>query len=631
MTNGLNNLRGFKRFRLDAGRRILWHKDKPVKLALKEIELLCALTEKSGVVMTKNELLDKVWQDAFVEESNLTRHIYILRKTLAKLGEKNLIETIPGRGYRFTADVSEIDEAVDAQKPTAVAAFAETTELTAEPLSQNVKAVFPSHRLIVVTVVIAVLFGSSSIFLYRTRQARTHLAEIRSIAVLPFRTIDSDPQNEHQGMALTDLLITRLSNIDEINVRPTSAVFDLVGEDSITAGERLRVDAVLEGSIYRTSEKSRVTVRLIKVSDGSAVWSGQFENTGHDELRMQNEIVLQMIDALAMDLTGAERTALTKRFTESSEAYELYIKGRFEWNKRSSPAMDEAERLFRNAIDKDPNFALAYVGLADRLATNRDGEAGTLVRKALELDPNLAEAHATLGFIEMFYGWNWKGAEAALRKSIELNSNYATAHHWLATLLTIQGRHEEAKAAMRRALEINPVSHNFLADLGQIYYHTREYDKAKEYCLQAIAIYPDFVFPHHYLRYIYLQTGEYEKSIEAYWERVRVESNPERSDAGRRVNYLADREGHLQAYRERGIKAYLLESVQVSEFNGTSYFYSAMQNSFLGNREIALAHLDKAVDAKVFIVPFAKSDPIFDNIRDDPRFNAILRKINLDP
>lgn len=665
MANGLNNLRDFKRFRLDVGRLILWHKDKPVKLARKEIELLCALTENGCEVLTKDELLDKVWHNTFVEESNLTRHIYILRKTLAKFGEKNLIETIPGRGYRFTVEVTSVTDARDeasmpepritesgqhalvdlsewhavverleadeAATPTSVGALAETTELT-EELPQPDNAAFPSRRLTVIAVVIAVLFLGSGIFLYRTRQATAHLAEIKSIAVLPFKTIDANKENEHHGLGLTDVLITRLSNIKELNVRPTSAIFAFQNEDSISAGQKLKVDAVLEGTIYRTNEKVRVTTRLLKVRDGAPVWAAQFEQPLRDELKLQDEIALRMIDALAMDMSGSEKTALTKRFTESAEAYQLYLRGRYEWNKRSTPAMREAERLFRNAIDKDPNFALAYVGLADTLATNQGNvEAGWLVEKALELDPNLAEAYATRGFLWMFHSWNWKEAEISFKRSIELNHNYATAHHWYATVLTILGRHEEAKAEMRRSLEINPLSHNFLVDSGQIYYHNREYERAKEYCFKALEIYPDFVNAHMYLHYIYLQTGEYEKAVESQIKVMEINSKFDDAPAVVKESLAGTGEQWRQDFREGGVEGFLLNPLpEQRDLDGGFNYLRAMRNAFLGNKQIALDHLEKAVEQRFFLCPFAKADPVFDKLRDEPRFSQILARMNLD-
>jgi tetratricopeptide (TPR) repeat protein len=213
------------------------------------------------------------------------------------------------------------------------------------------------------------------------------------------------------------------------------------GHEAIDSGKKLAVDAVLEGTLYRQNELLRVSARLIRLSDETVLWAGQFERTAREELRVQNEIAEQVVSILAANLSAKERNALVKNYTESVDAWHLYTRARVEWNKRTWPSMLEAQRLFRNAISADPNFALAYSGLADTLATGGGvDEANMLVEKALELDPLLAEAHASQGFIKMFHGWDWEGAETSFERSIELNTNYATAHHWYATLLAIKGR-----------------------------------------------------------------------------------------------------------------------------------------------------------------------------------------------
>ncbi len=311
-------------------------------------------------------------------------------------------------------------------------------------------------------------------------------------------------------------------------MRPTTAVmaFENQAIDSIQAGHKLNVDSVLEGTIYRAGAEVRVTMRLLRVSDNKTIWSGQFEKPLKDELRLQNDIALQVVEALSLNLSSNERKALNRHFTDDVYAYQLYVRGRYEWNKRNSSGAVEAERLFRNSIEKDPNFALPYIGLADTLAMGFEPTQSYLMaKKALELDPSLGEAHATLGFLKMFHEWKWKEAEAELIKSIELNPGYATAHHWYAILLEIEGRNSEAKAELERALEIHPLSYNFLADLGQVHYHNHEYDKAKEYCRKALEIYPDFAFAHDYLFDIYLQTGEWSAAIEEKLESERINSS----------------------------------------------------------------------------------------------------------
>jgi DNA-binding winged helix-turn-helix (wHTH) protein/TolB-like protein len=644
MDNKLSILRTFGKFRLDTEKRVLWYQGEPVNMALKEIELLCALTEKSGEVITKAELLDKVWRDSFVEESNLSRHIYILRKTFEEYGEKDLIQTVPRRGYRFTGEVREIGSGEFAGGQNGLTQPSiKTEEGGKEEKKERRESASPvfflSARFLFASFValLVLLVGGFAFWYSKNSQSGMPLAEIKSIAVLPFKTIDSNGENEHQGLGLTDVLITRLSNIRELNVRPTSAVLGFGNQDSISFGRKLNVDAVLEGTIYRTGDKVRVTARFLKVSDQTPIWAGQFEKTLQDELKLQDEIALQVVDALALDLSSGEKNALTKRFTESADAHQLYIKGRFEWNKRNHGGMSKAHQLFQQAIEKDPNFALAYVGLADSSLMSGDSHQAWLVlSKALELDPNLADAYASKGFAEMFYYWDWDAAEMYLKKSIELNPNCVNGHHWYAELLAIRGRNEEAQAEMRKALEINPLSYNFLADLGQIYYFNREYDTAKEYCEKALEIYPDFHFAHLYLQYIYLKTGEYDKAVEEYLivtkarEALAVETIESKNVRETEINRV--RQIYLDGGIEKWLKDHYITGGLEEPMTHSDFYGSALGYALLDDKENAIDNLEKAFSVRAthhFTMPFVKAEPIFDNLRDEPRYQEVLRKMKL--
>ncbi len=638
MSNKINYLREFGKFRLDAEKQILWCENKPVNLPLKEIELLCALTENGGEVVTKTELLDRVWADSFVEESNLSRHIYVLRKTFKDFGEnEELIQTVPRRGYRFAGQIHEIEAGrseLIIEKHTQRRTLIEIEENTEEKprVLSKFFAANSSRRLASTVVLLILLIGGPAILNYRNSLAKNPSA-IRSIAVLPFKMINPGKENEHQGLGLADILITRLSNLKSLSVRPTSAVYAFENEeiDSAQVAQKLNVDAVLEGTIYRAENQLRVTLRLLKTSDNKAIWSGQFEKPLRDELKIEDEIALQIVDALALNLSGNEQKALTKTYTENADAFELYQKGRFEWNKRSWQGMIEAERQFRNAIEKDPNFALAYVGLADRLATdsNMKAEAFRVIEKAIELDPNLAEAHATLGFLKMFHEWNWQESEAEFKRSIALNPGYPTAHHWYATLLEIEGRNAEAKAEFERALEINPLSYNFLADLGQAYYFNHEYDKAQEYCQKSLEIYPDFIFAHEYLLDIYLQNGETSMVVEEQLKVVKIGANFANQSAGESQRIEKKLAAQREKYKTGGLHIFLADQITANVKDANGNYGNAKIYALLGEKEKAVDNLEKAFEGKAFVMPFVKADPVFDNLRDEPRFQEILRKMNL--
>ena len=404
-------------------------------------------------------------------------------------------------------------------------------------------------------------------------------------------------------------------------------------QSTIAIGERLMVDAVLEGSILQIDNRIRVTTRLIRVSDQTPIWAGQFEQPANDQLRLQDEVAAQVEAALVPALSG--QTHLAKRFTQNQDAYQLYLQGRFHWNRRSQEGMLEAERLYRNAIAKDPAFALAYVGLADILVFDYPGEElHVVLEKALEIDPNLAEAYATKGFMLLAHQWKWREAEQCFRKSIELNPGYATAHHWYAMLLGIEGRYEEAKSEMQRALEIDPVSYNFLADMGQIYFFSRQYDAAREYCERALSIYPDFSPARLYLSHIYLKQGNYETAVQELNKAEVLMQKLPHATADFEAEKVARAERFTAEYRKGGINAYLTMRIklelQADPIGNSNRYISVARNyAILNDRDKALDSLESALKARAYLLPWIKSDPLFDILHSEPRFNAILAKMNL--
>jgi len=638
----------FGSFVLDLESQRLLREGQTVPLPPKALETLRVLLRQPGRVVGRAELIRAVWAEAFVEDANLTVAISQLRKALDQNGETvEYIETIPRVGYRFVGDVSQILE--EPRVPVIMAKHTLSRTVIEEeetPTEQSKLAAMESTAtrtrprpfangktvLAVTAVVVVTLAVSGSIWKQlQERSARGANLSVKSIAVLPFNAVGSN-SDEHIGLGLADVLITRLSNIRELRVRPTSAVmaFDGQLQDSISTGRKLNVDAILEGTIYHANGRVRVTARLLRVGDQMPLWAGQFEKPLEDELKVQDEIALQLVEALSLSLSGNEKTALTKRLTENADAYQLYQKGRYHWNKRSLEGMIEAQRLFRNAIEKDPHFTLAFVGLADTLATSDARiEAYSAVQRALELEPNLAEAHATLGFIKMFHEWSWSEAETAYKKSIELSPGYATAYHWYSTLLAIEGRNKEAKAAMRRALEINPLSHNFLADMGQLHYFGREYEEAKEYCRQALEVYPEFSFGHQYLYFAYLKTGEYDKAIEEMITLERMNGNYDNQSVERKRESEIFFEKQREAFREGGINGFIRNRLAHESQDVNRYYHNAMLYVYLGDKEKALNNLERACQGRAFLAAFVKADPIFDNLRGEPRYQEILRKMGL--
>lgn len=624
MNSEIQNIWQFGDFRLDTDRKVLWHQEKTVAMPLKELELLSMLVRQRGELVTKDELLGEIWEDSFVEESNLSRHIYLLRKTLKELGADGLIENVPRRGYRFTgaASACEVD-AVVIERHTRT-----RTKIEFEDQKDVAKIGSSTRRgLFVFACVLVLAAGGAALFGLRYIGSAGASGPVRSLAVMPFKTIGTGNETSQSGAGLADILTTRLSSIRNVKISSVSAVHGLEGLAAVDVGTKLQVDAVLEGTIYRSGDRVRVTARLLRISDASIMWAGEFEKLSRDEMHLQKELALQIVPALAVNLSGREREALGRTYTENPDAYQLYVRGRYEWNKRNTSGIIEAQRLFRNAVAADPGFALAYVGLADSLVMNQSqaGEAPVMIAKALELDPDLGEAYATRGFYEMFFGWEWQKAEESFKRSLELNPNYATAHHWYATLLAIRGDTAAARNEMHQALELNPLSHNFLADLGQLHYFSGDYEEAEKYCLKALQIDPDFSFAHEYLHNIYLKTGRYEEAVVEF-----AKADAINGTYTREVQKIDEPVRRFRAaLHESGINGYLELRFPGTPTSPESFYLYAMKHALIGDSEKALDYLEKSADAHMFLSAFVKAEPAFEQLRTEPRYQRILIKMGL--
>jgi DNA-binding winged helix-turn-helix (wHTH) protein/TolB-like protein/Tfp pilus assembly protein PilF len=639
----------FGNFRLDEAERLLSSEGEPVSLAPKVFETLLLLVQNAGHLVDKDELMKSIWPDSFVEEVNLNRSISTLRRALGeKPNEPRYIETVPKRGYRFIAQVTEAGRQQEESSAQPRPAFeilqseaSKTNVATAPKLDEELgsqasdksgqikrkSARLFSRRAAAVTIVI--VLAISAIIYFATRGKPTEVVPaakpkaISSLAVLPFKVLRATEQDQYLEIGMADVLITTLSNIKEINARPTSAVikYSNAEQSPIEIGRALKVDAVLEGSVQKVDDRIRVTVRLLDVNKESPLWAGKFDEPAADILKVQDSIAERVANALSVELKSPI-------YTRSAKAQELYVKGRLFFNQRDQNGIEKAELCFREAIEEDPNFALAYSGLSDIYTINGGGGSWgeATLKQALKLGGALGEVYASQGFRLMFIDWNWDGAEEAFKRALELKPDYVTTYQWYANLLAITGRLDEAKEMLRRGLEIDPSSYNLMADLGQFYYFSRDYDKALEFCQKALETYPDFIFAHDNLRDIYLKQGRYEESIDtelraAYSDAKNYHAQNAQLETAKQLLQAA---GGWEGYIRNQIKDFRSKRNQTFSLWGLARNYA-----LLGDKKQALKILDQAYYNHLFMLAFVGADPIFDNLRAEPRYQNLLRRIGL--
>jgi DNA-binding winged helix-turn-helix (wHTH) protein/TolB-like protein/Flp pilus assembly protein TadD len=605
----------FGPFLLDTRERRLLRDGEVVPLTPKALDLLQVLVENQGHLLLKEELLQRVWPDTIVEENNLTVTISALRKALGE-GSMNreYIETVPRRGYRFVADLGAPAEPAEAA-PSA-------RERRTRDFARG-------------AILLAAFAGVGAVAWMWKRPTPPVVAGMRSMAVLPFRSLTND--GEHLGLGMADALITRLGGTKLLLVRSTGAVqkYTAPGLDPVAAGRDLEVDTVLEGSVQTAGDRLRTTVRLLRVSDGSTLWAGTFDERMTGVFAVQDAISQRVAAALALELTDEHRSLLTRRDTSDSGAYQLYLKGRFFWNKRSRDGFERGAAYFRQAVEKDPAYARAYAGLADsyigmtyyQYASPQTSMplARAAALKALEIDDSLAEAYVSLAHVKTNYEWDWVEAERLFTRAITLAPDYATAHQWYGIhYLTPMGRLEEALAETRRARQLEPLSAVYNAFVGATLYFARRHDEAIEECRKTVELHPDFGVAHWYLGRAYLQKGRHQEALAELQKAVTLSGGSPLMKGTLGVGYAVagDRAAAKGTLEE-------LETLRAESY--ASALDIATIHVALGDHERAFRWLDQAAADRAFHLIYLKVWPELDPLRPDPRFKALVQRLGLEP
>jgi TolB-like protein/DNA-binding winged helix-turn-helix (wHTH) protein/Tfp pilus assembly protein PilF len=643
MSSLTSNLYEFDEFRLDAQSRVLRRGGTAVPLTPKAFGVLLLLIQNAGRIVTKDELMKAVWPDCFVEESNLTQTIFMVRKALDETADRRYILTVQGQGYRFLVPVTEADrnrQEIEAPEAVPDAISLPETELHSPEVSTRhwraplIASVAGALLLIVVY----------AIWPWRSGHSLDAQAGRIMLAVLPFENFTGDAGQEYFSDGLTEEMISQLGNLDPSKlgvIARTSVMHYKHSPESIPqVAKDLGVQYVIEGSVRRDSERVRITVQLIQVKDQSHLWAREYDRDLGHLLELQSEISREVANEIEFSLSGrrpietareaAANVPGAKSGANSYETFDLYLKGRYFWNKRTTEGFRQAAAYFQQAIDKDPQYGRAYAGLADTFALMSTWYVGpqnelmpkarTAALRALQLDESLAEAHASLALIKENYDYDWPGAEKEFRLAIQLDPQYATAHQWYAESLSWQGRFGEAFAESERARQLDPLSLIIASDYASILYNSRQYDSVLKECRSVLDLDPTYDRAQGMMIPSYLQLGRYSEAVEAInrqgdkggpwllaWK-VAVYSRSGDAEEARRV--LAK-----------------LEQIAGSRTDGTATLLIAY--SGIGQKERLIELLQRAYAAHSNAVVQIKVDPMFDPIRSDPRFEDLLRRIGL--
>jgi serine/threonine-protein kinase len=466
--------------------------------------------------------------------------------------------------------------------------------------------------------------------------SRSHGRPIDSVAVLPFVNASHDPSTEYLSDGITESLINSLSRLSQLRVAARSTVFRHKGrdEDPQKAGRDLNVRAVVSGKVTQRGDTLAIQADLMDVTNGSQIWGNHYDRKLSEILTVQEEIAREISEKLRLRLTGEEKEQLKKRYTADTDAYQLYLKGRYAWEKRTESGIQQSVELFQQTIEKDPSFALAYAGLAGSyavmssysLASPADSfpRAKAAARKALEIDDGLSQAHATLGYALMYYDHDWSAAESEFKKSIRLDPKYATAHHWYALMLAALGRSEEALAEIRRARELDPFSVIIQANLVRLLTYARQYDRAIEEGQRAVAENPQFGGTHNWLAAAYAAKGMTREAIAEYQAAASLfGQTPFGLFMLGKAQALAGRRSEaLQTIEE-------MKTMATRRYVASSFVAPVFLD--LGDKDQAFAWWAKACENRDDLALYLKVSPWSDALRDDPRFTDLLRKTGLPP
>ncbi len=639
MSLAIKHFYRFGDFTVDADQKVLRRNGTPLPLTPKVFDMLLILVENGGRIVEKKELMNRLWPDTFVEEANLSTNILQLRKSLGDHARQPIyIETVARRGYRFIAPVAT-DEPTRGIKGGNLDSVQTRASWDTHRDAGTGALARPAHRrlpaFLGIAVVLVVALGGWLLWSRSWLRPRPSGGKVM-LAVLPFQNLTGDATQDYFSDGLTEEMITQLGNLDpdQIGVIARTSVmhYKNTQQPLDQVSRELGVQYVLEGSVRRESDRVRITTQLIQTKDQTHVWAREYDREIIHLLPLQGEIAQKVADEIRLTLGEHKRTETdqTSFSPKDHEAYDLYLKGLYYWNKRTIEGLQQSIEYFQRAIDKDPTYARAYVGLADSYAliggysmiaqTEFMQKARAAALRALEIDQGLTEAHTALALIVQNYDWDWQTAEKEYRRAIELNPNYATAHHWYAEHLALLGRFDEALRESERARQLDPLSLIIAADNGEILYYSRQYDRAIQQFRAVQEMEPSFGRA-RLVVHAYIEKGMFAEARAEVERWLRTDPN---LWAWSELAYVCGRSDQ-QAQAQRALeKLQGLNRHEQMDAEGVIWAYIGM-----GKKDQAFQWLEKAYSQHSNALTKLKVEPAYDPLRGDPRFQDLLRRVRL--
>ena len=641
----------FGDFRLDTAKRVLRRLDgTTVPLTPRVFETLLYMVEHHDTVLDKERLMEAVWPDSIVEENNLSQNISTLRRIFGETpGSHSYIVTVPGRGYRFVAEVSDRTGNGSANVSGEQGTGPTLAENRTEAATVKGRRRLPGKTGGTLAVAVLGVIALTAAFLARGPSVRwpekhkiakappapssgTMTDTVRSIAVLPFENLSGNPENAYFTDGIQEEILMRLAKIADLKVvsRTSTVRYKRSPENLREIATQLGVANVLEGSVQRTADRVHVNVKLIKAASDTHLWAEAYDRKLTDIFAVESDIAKTIADTLQAKLTGSEQNAIAAQPTENTEAYQLYLRGRYLWNRRTGENLKKALAYFEQAAEKDPHYALAYAGIADSCVLIPIYAAGTpqdylpraraCAQKAVELDDTLAEAHTSLAYV-FFYDFENAQSVKEFERAISLNPNYAMAHLWYGLgPLSAMGEFERAIAEEKRALELDPISPIINADLGTVYTLARRYDEAIAQLRDTVEMNPQFYGGHRCLGWALELKGATGEAIAEYHKAFELSDDP------MMLAMLAHAEASIGKQNQaRQILGQLTEEAKARYV--PAYAFAVIYLA-LGEKDHALDWLEQAArDHDGFYTNLIKVEPFLDPLRGDPRFETLVSRI----